>query len=607
MGLMALAVLPAPARNRTGIDSLSGAAARATTDTAKGRWLLALANAYGDDSVAREFYYANEALALAERSGWKEGKVYAEQILGRCYMKVRAYQDAILHLNRSRKAAREKGMNAADRRSLQFIVHCYHMLDSLKEAADCQKLLLDLTAETGDAEAECNQMSAYALRLSDMGRYAEAVGYLQKDIAIAQSRLSGARRTAMLGDLLNTLGTTFAKTASTDSALRCLRAASVYAKEAGNDGLSAYVLSSFCDVYTAAKAYDSAIWYGVQTFEQGKIIGDINLQRQYARVLSALFGKTGQAGPALLYHLASDSLSDIADNTQQTIEKAMEVAKVNMEGQAERDRLERDALEIGRKNGQAMLAAALIAVLALIFLSLFIYRSLRQKQKANRIIREQALNLQAQNEVIDRSLKEKEDLLKETHHRIKNNLQLISSLLELQVADVDKEETKAALRTAQRRIQSIATVHSKLYGSGAGERIECSAFVSDLFNRLSRAFGSDERVVQFRNSIAATMLPLNPVVLLGLILNELITNSFKHAWARAENPAISIALAVAGDRYTLQYSDNGCGLPDGAWEAPSGSLGLYLVKRMSKQLGGTAAYTFDGGSRFIISFHHAGD
>ena len=371
--------------------------------------------------------------------------------------------------------------------------------------------------------------------------------------------------------------------------------------------MMAYILTTYCDVYTDVKAYDSAIYFGEAAMAGGRQEGAVELQAHYAGVLSRLYESAGKPLRALYYHKAADSLSVVLNNKQQALDQALQVTRIDMEGQAARNRVENAALLRARKNGEVALVAALIAILALAGLSIFIYRSLRQKQQANRTISMQAASLKEQNAVIDAALKAKETMLKETHHRIKNNLQLISSLLELQVADIDNPGAKDALRTAQRRIQSIATVHSKLYGSGEDEAVELSAFVTDLFMRLRSAFGEADAAVHFENKIPATSLPLNTVVQLGLILNELITNSFKHAFAQTPTPVVRVDLARDADGYGLHYFDNGPGLPEGAFSAQTGSLGLYLVKRISKGLKGTAHYAYDGGSRFTVHFRDAGD
>lgn len=308
---------------------------------------------------------------------------------------------------------------------------------------------------------------------------------------------------------------------------------------------------------------------------------------------------------ALHYYQQSDSLLNVISTAQKMVDKAMQVTRINLEQQAEHSRQEKRSLEADRRNQQAILVLAISVLVALAALTLFIYRNLRNKQKANRTISQQAASLQEQNVIIDRALKDKEMLLKETHHRVKNNLQLISSLLELQAAGVEDETAKEALRKAQDRVLSIATVHSKLYGSTEDESIEFSAFVSDLFGRLDSAFGRGQHEIGFKNTIPIIHVPLNTVVLLGIILNELITNSYKHAFANIEQPAISIGFEQSGNNYVLRYHDNGPGLGEGVFNAESGSLGLYLVRRLSKQLKGSAEYKYEAGSTFTITFPYA--
>ena len=341
--------------------------------------------------------------------------------------------------------------------------------------------------------------------------------------------------------------------------------------------------------------------------KEAEVLQEIKLAQAYSEILSQLYSANNHPANALSNRIKSDSLSRIINHTEETMDQAMQLTKISMEQQASHNQLEKRSLEAVRKKQEAYLVATLIALFALAAFTLLVYRNLRQKQKANRIISEQATSLQEQNELIDQALKDKQVMLEETHHRIKNNLQLISSLLELQVADMEDEYTKNALRNTQRRIQSIAAVHSALSGTGEGAVIEFSAFAADLFVRLNNAFSDKDKAVRLVNEIQPVHLPLQTAVLLGLILNELLTNSFKHAFAKVDEPIVRISLAGDGQNNTMRYHDNGPGLPVAKFDAQSGSLGLYLVRRISKQLKGTASYNFDAGSTFIINFRDAGN
>jgi len=603
---LALCLLYAPAASAQStkhIDSLQHRLAAAKEDTARIQLMLALASAYKPDVVTKQFYYANEALNLSDKLNWDKGRMIAEEFIGDSYNNIQAYDDALVHYKTCLALARQlhhKGMEAY---CLQLLFHVYNKLHDLPNALSDQKELVDLTDKEGNPVKICNQRSAYAMCLSDNDRHREAINYLLQDIAIAQAKLEGEEEINMVADILNTLSLIYIRTKQTDSALHCLWRARDYTKQTANYFLETYINSSFCDVYTNLNRPDSAIIYARRTVEMAAEIKDIDLQQKYCKALGQLYEKDGKPALALDYYKRSDSLFNVITSAQRMVDKAMQVTRINFEQQAVHNKMEKRSLELVRRNQQTMLVAAITVLLALIALTIFIYRNLRQKQAANKTISLQAASLQQQNETIDKALKEKEMLLKETHHRVKNNLQLISSLLELQAANITDEAAKNALRTAQDRVLSIATVHSKLYGSSEDEAIEFSAFVSDLFSRLDSAFGHIP--VQFSNDIKTIHLPLGTVVLLGIMLNEFITNSFKHAFHGLEGPAIRINLETAGDVHILHYHDNGPGLRGNVFEEHTGSLGLYLVKRLGKQLKGSVAYKFESGSTFTIIFPHA--
>ena len=214
-------------------DSLLKVVTQIQPDTAKVKVLLDIAREFRGIDAPKEFYYANEALALSEKTGWDHGQAWSEQLLGDAYLQVLAYDDAITHLKRSIAKEPEKGTSYTERFCLQLMVHCYHMLDRLEASAACQKQLLDLTTSTGDRLNECNQMSAYAQCLSNMGKYQEAIAWLQKDIRLANSSFQGTQQLDVVADLLNTLATAYVKVSATDSALICLRTAADYARQTG--------------------------------------------------------------------------------------------------------------------------------------------------------------------------------------------------------------------------------------------------------------------------------------------------------------------------------------------------------------------------------------
>ncbi len=590
-------------------DSLNGVLSRTHNDTARVCLLLALAQLHRSGDAARQFMYANEALNSSRSVRWARGEMRAEEVLGECYIKVQAFPEAIRHFDRSLALARSLHNAAMERIGLQYEVHCYSNLPDTPAAALIQKRLLDLyLTTTNDPLAQFRQMETYAQLCSETGHFQEGIDWMGRALRIAEARFSGALRSDLAAECLNNSAPLFIRAGKVDSALAALRKAAAFARDTSNPGLAADIISSFCSVYAANGHTDSAILYGLEAFRLGKERGDAVAQQELARVLSSLYFAARQPDVALRYYILSDSIAALTNTSRQTLSDAHAIARINMEQQAGVQARERVAFEANKRKDRIVILASLLALAALLLLTGIIYRGLQQKQRANEIINRQAASLREQNEAIAAALGEKETLLKEMHHRVKNNLQLISSLAQLQARHAADANTKIALRAMQHRIQSIASVHSDLYEHNSEDKLKLASFVRDLFVRLSMAFEQGNKAARLANDIPAdTVLPLRIVVILGLILNELITNSFKYAFSGTDEPCVRVSLSIYGDTWSLRYADNGPGLPDGGFDTAKGSLGLHLVRRMSDQLAGETVYAFEAGSTFTISFAYAGD
>lgn len=203
---------------------------------------------------------------------------------------------------------------------------------------------------------------------------------------------------------------------------------------------------------------------------------------------------------------------------------------------------------------------------------------------------------------ITAALREKEALLKEIHHRVKNNLQVISSLLRLQERNIDDPHTHELFAESQRRIQSMALVHEKLYSSGDLARIDFADYAHSLATLLFRSFGVKEAVALRIEAPEPVLLTVETAVPCGLIVNELVTNSLKHA------SASEIVIGIRRDpshHVTLRIADNGVGA-DVEAIAETETLGLRLVRTLVRQLGGELAITADHGLAFTIVFGENG-
>jgi two-component sensor histidine kinase/sugar lactone lactonase YvrE len=224
-----------------------------------------------------------------------------------------------------------------------------------------------------------------------------------------------------------------------------------------------------------------------------------------------------------------------------------------------------------------------------------VYRLNLENERLDRTVQEKTRSLEV-------ALQEKEVLMKEIHHRVKNNLQVISGLLQLQSYSIEDERAKLALTESQNRVLSIALIHQKLYQNEHLDAVEFSSFADELFGQLNGIFAHPQKVV-FDNLLVGSYLGIDVAVPLGLILNELMTNSFKYAFHGNEQPVIRLQLLEADKHLLLQYDDNGPGLPASIDPAKAKSLGIKLISRLSVQLEGRSEYQYqDQLSTFRIYF-----
>ena len=210
-------------------------------------------------------------------------------------------------------------------------------------------------------------------------------------------------------------------------------------------------------------------------------------------------------------------------------------------------------------------------------------------------------------ESIRASLREKEVLLKEIHHRVKNNLQVVSSLLGLQSRTIEDVALRKMFQESQNRVHSMALIHESLYQSANLSEIDFPAYIDQLADYLFRSYGVDPNRVQLSASIDELRLTIDTAVPCGLIINELVSNSLKYAFPGGRNGRIRIEMHEEEDHFIrLAVIDNGVGFPDGIGQASTKSLGLRLVRTLAAQLGATVEMSSAGGAQTTLTFQPGG-
>lgn len=197
---------------------------------------------------------------------------------------------------------------------------------------------------------------------------------------------------------------------------------------------------------------------------------------------------------------------------------------------------------------------------------------------------------------------QKEMLLKEIHHRVKNNLMIISSLLNIQSRYLKDEESKEIFRESQNRAKSMALIHERLYRSTDLKNIDFKEYITTLANDLYRTYVKDPLRVSLQLDIPELSIDINAAIPLGLILNELITNSMKYAFLGDEKGKVYVVFTKKDGSFILRVGDDGVGFPDDVDYKNTGSLGLQLVNSLTEQLDGKLELDSSKGTEFKIIF-----
>ncbi len=312
-------------------------------------------------------------------------------------------------------------------------------------------------------------------------------------------------------------------------------------------------------------------------------------------ILTRIAEKRGDYKSAFQYQVKWIAANDTITNTEKrqqlidsetkfkTQEKELEIVRLD----------EENAL----KNKQFWwLVAGSLVMLVLLGIALWQYKLIRQVNKelesTNKLI-------WSRNKQISEQSEQLKNLMKELHHRVKNNLAIISSLLRLQSTRLEDEGAVKAVREGQQRVEAMSLIHQKLYESDNITKVNMKEYIGDLVEGLLYAYGYRIEDFDLRVDIAEVELDVEIAVPLGLILNEIITNSFKHAFEQIDNPQLSIILNER-EKLHLEIRDNGPGIDMDVWQRPAGSFGKRLIVMLSDQIGAILNVNNEDGTRFDL-------
>jgi len=264
---------------------------------------------------------------------------------------------------------------------------------------------------------------------------------------------------------------------------------------------------------------------------------------------------------------------------------------------------QRDRLHETQIKSDAVKVYILIgSIVILAIFSGLLYNRSRLKQRSNKKLEIKQQKINKQNELLKKLVSEKEWLLKEIHHRVKNNLQIVISLLNTQSAYLENEDALLAIQNSQHRMHAMSLIHQKLYQSDNLASIDMSWYIHQLVAYLKDSFDSGSKIT-YQLETERVDLDVAQAVPLGLILNEAISNAIKYAFPNEKKGHINIALKnIKNDLFELTISDNGIGLPKDFNLENSQSLGMSLMSGLSQQVDGDFLYENNNGLSITVTF-----
>jgi two-component sensor histidine kinase len=372
-------------------------------------------------------------------------------------------------------------------------------------------------------------------------------------------------------------------------AWRCVEEARRFAPKMGHEIYQVFPLQLEAMVLEAEGKYEPALAKTEEAWQLFLKYDETEGQLELYPFLIRLYEKTGRFEKAYRYLQAWKTVKDSTLNAEKN--RTVQDLQVRYETEKKEAQILEQKAALTRRT--RMIQALAVALTLFIGLVLLVWQQ-RQKIKAN-LARLASLNehISAQNQRLDL-------LMRELHHRVRNNLQLVSSLLHLQSLQPGLGDAATqALQAGKLRVEAMSLIHRRLYQQEGITLVDMAEVTTQLAEKTALAFHFSPEVFQFSHRLEPRSLDVAQAIPLSLIFNELLTNSFKYAFNGQPRPAVFWELAPQGNKLRFHYADNGAGLPS---EASSGGFGARLLDALCQQLEGAPRRWNEGGAHFEVIF-----
>ena len=615
--LLLLSTQLAYSQNST-FDSLKARLAIENTDLQRLDILHSLAQKYSEVDLVQAATYAKQGMRLSETLGEKEWQPKFYEIGGRAFANQLLLDSASYFFSKAFDGFKAVGNKKGQATTTFKIAWVYKRQGQIDKALEYDLVALKLMEELDDKAGICNAYTRVSYDLTRQERLKEAMAYAEKAIAICEKYnleeeryyvLNNAGDVYMasnnyqaswenfnkavnvakeqskslmsLSDVTNSRGNAYKRLGKYKEALADYEAAFAWAKESNYQNALATVHANLGEVNMILGNYKEALVYQLETIRLMEQHKEFSHVIENYKHISNTYEKLHDYPSALRYQkkalMMTDSIGSIESDA------AMSKMLTQYETEKKEATIASQQDLISQQKVVQFLGIGLVVVL--VGFIVFGFISYRNRTKTNKLLSVK----NAENEL----------LLKEIHHRVKNNLEVVSSLLALQSAQIDDPNTKEAMLEGQNRVNSIGIVHQKLYQGENLGAIEMKDYFLNLSESIIDTFGADQRV-KLEVAMEKLSVDIDTAVPLGLIVNELLTNTLKYAFPEGQEGKVSIKLEQQSNgMLQLEVADNGTGK---IGTTQGTGFGGQLVALLTRQLNGVMREEILNGTRIIFEF-----
>jgi two-component sensor histidine kinase len=590
------------------------------------------AQKYKDTNPTQALSWAEKGLMVAQKVKDTASVAYYYTFIGVLHKNMGNYEEALMYYQKAipiNEQIKNLQGNAGIYNNIAFV---YRLQGKYKKSLEFYLQALAFFENSNNTKHQSNVLNNIGSLYTDQKNYLKAIEFFEKSLVIAEQ----IKDTLGIAFAYNNLGEVYQKQNRRQEAKSYFQKSLIWKKKKNHSRSIASGYANMALVLQEEAKYDSSLYYLKESLAIYEKIEDLNGQvetllrlgelqnrqndmkkafesYQKALELSKKIGSkplTTKAYEFLAEYYAKQKNYDKAyqfrllyDRTKDSLMSLEQLRQINelqarYDDQAQKQQIELlktekkiVLLEKTAETKQKWLLA--IGLLVVMLLAVSLFWAYRLKQKSNR-------QLNQQNMLIQEALNQKEMLLREIHHRVKNNLQIISSLLHLQAHK--GQNPQDLLQQSQDRIQAMAIIHEKLYKSDNLQAISLAEYIENLVTYFQQTYSLEQRKIRVETHLEHIHLDIDKLIPCGLILNELLTNSIKYAFKEHEKGTIAIWAKMKDNRCVIEIKDDGVGLPETLNLKQHKSLGLRLVDGLVRQIKGVWDYRSHQGACFSISF-----